>query len=125
MKRFSITVGVHKYNSQCRKPRTVTIIVDEADAYIIRGSEWHCSRSPNRYDTVYRNAGGNSGTQLRQFLGRVLTGACEGMVVMHRNGNPLDYCRANLRVLTEQAHMAFVSDARVGADKLFKYLGLA
>ncbi len=83
-----------------------TFIVDPADVERIRPYTWlsvanragHKERAPY----IQANIGGR-----RVYLHRFLTDAPEGFAVDHIDGDSLNNCRANLRVVTQTENVRF------------------
>jgi hypothetical protein len=73
------------------------VLVDDEDLPKLAGYGWH--RQSKGYVAAMVTEGGKRKMLL---LHRHLTGAPKGLLVDHRNGDPLDNRRGNLRVTTQQ-----------------------
>lgn len=88
-----------------RTPSGHTFIVDHADAHLVERYRWfsvcHTLKGgKTRTPYIAGNVGGS-----RVYLHRFLTNAPKGMVVDHLDGDPLNNCRANLRVISHAENM--------------------
>lgn len=88
------------------------IKIDDADAYLMRSYVWNCKDHGNAGLSVRRSCG--SGTQLPGqyvLLGHELMSPPGDHVVLHIDGDYLNFQRANLQVaprseMTRRAHQA-------------------
>lgn len=74
----------------------VEFIVDDDWAEDVSGVTWHCDH--NSY--IYARSFEIDRRKSRRLLHRIITGALVGEVVDHKNMNPLDNRRDNLRICT-------------------------
>jgi hypothetical protein len=82
------------------------IIVDEQDYERVNRYSWFYHRQPNGYGNVcrgksVRKPSGKWGTTSIP-IGQEILGKMDGLTVDHKNRNPLDNRRANLRFATRQ-----------------------
>lgn len=73
------------------------VLIDEADLGLLSDHEWRfCPRS-YVYSELYLN-----GRRARLKMHRLILSAPDGLVVDHKNHNPLDNRRSNLRLCTQR-----------------------
>jgi hypothetical protein len=82
-------------------------IVDDEDAEVLRGHAWEMLFHKNGKPSAVRRSlwvDGKKPSELlhRAIMSRSRVKIASGLVVDHRNGNPLDNRRENLRVCTKQ-----------------------
>lgn len=70
--------------------------VDDCDAYIMRGKVWIGQTMPSKHTIVRSTDSSVGGARL---LSHYLTDAPDGACVAHRNGDEMDFTRANLEVV--------------------------
>ncbi len=90
------------------------LIFDEADLPIINSHNW---QSNNGYIFYTKSI---DGKMTRFYLHRVLTGASEGLVVDHINGNPSDNRRENLRICKVKDNARNRAKPRTGSLSAYK-----
>lgn len=71
-----------------------TVTVDEQDAHLLAERSWHITR--NRNTDYVRSVKARKTV----YLHRIIAGATTGEMVDHRDGNGLNNCRENLRIVT-------------------------
>lgn len=79
-------------------------LVDTGDLPLVSHIRWHCrpyNANGHTYDKWSVRA-----AKPRVLMSRVITGASIGVVVDHKNGNPLDNRRENLRVCSSKMNAA-------------------
>ena len=86
--------------------KTVYVKVDDADAYLLRGTVWHVN-SASVVRTVLKE---------KVMLSHAILNPPEGSFVEHKNGDSYDYRRANLHIVeSRKEHLAWIwADSEVG-----------
>lgn len=80
-----------------------TALVDPCDAALAREYDWRRGGTGDRYAVALIRDGDSLKTC---YLHRVVAGAGPGEIVDHRNGDPLDCRRENLRIVDASANAA-------------------
>lgn len=94
------------------------VMVDDEDFERVRQITWSWFQPKKNYSKQYVR-GRTDGKQV--FLHRYILNAPQGMLVDHRDGNPFNNCRSNLRLATYQQNI-FNSDTR--CDSVLKIKGV-
>lgn len=76
-------------------------IVDSSDLAALNCYKWRANKRSD--GTVTGVVSGNSPDLL--FMHRVITGAADGVLIDHKDGNPLNNARANLRACSHAQNM--------------------
>lgn len=97
--------------------RGMTALVDEADVGLLGPYKWQIwENGPHRYAVCWWNIGG---VRRRVSMHRLIMGEPIGLIVDHIDGNGLNNCRANLRVV-QRGQNRSNSIKRATAASLFK-----
>lgn len=83
--------------------RGLVALIDEVDLPLVAPFKWHAGRrhqTPEKYVAVSGRGGANPTLHGRVYMHRLILGASHGQLVDHKNGDPLDNRRANLRIAT-------------------------
>lgn len=78
-----------------------TVLVDDEDEHVLRGSTWRYCHS-NRGKFYVMRGGSPLPSKAVRALHRVILGAKPGQIVDHINGDTLDNRRINLRFVTHR-----------------------
>lgn len=94
-------------------------LIDEMDSETSSRYHWQARKATtgDRYAVNISHAGG---TKKTTYLHRAIAGSPPGLVVDHKNCDPLDCRRSNLRVCTQQQNSANVRKRARPASSQFK-----
>ncbi len=83
--------------------------IDMSDVHLVNEYRWNRGGTGNRYAVAYARTGRG---KPKIYLHRLIMGACDGEIVDHINGDPLDCRRANLRIVTRSQNAANRSETK-------------
>lgn len=100
--------------------------IDDADLEAVRKHKWAAQRASTGKYYAVTSIKDKNGVFKRVYLHRFLMNPPRGLVVDHKDGNPLNNCRSNLRICTQSQNITAAYNTGNGkGEKKSKYRGVS